>query len=169
MAESWRTRLMRWRFNWFPAYRGTGGRITYIADDWREVRVRLPLSWRTRNYVGTTFGGSMYGAVDPVYMIMLIQCLGPAFVVWDKAASIRFRRPGRGTLHATFRLDNAVLDAIREAVAAEGRVEWRFTVDLTDRSGEIHASCEKLLSVRRRRVDADDRAGPARPPSTSTS
>ena len=44
---------MRWGFNLFPAFRGTGGRITYIAGDFREARVRLPLNWRTRNYVGT--------------------------------------------------------------------------------------------------------------------
>jgi acyl-coenzyme A thioesterase PaaI-like protein len=52
-------------------------RVTYIAADWREVRIQLPLNWRTRNYVGTIFGGSLYGAVDPIYMIMLIKALGP--------------------------------------------------------------------------------------------
>jgi hypothetical protein len=56
---------MRWGFNFFPAFRGTGARITYIAGDYREMRVELPLNWRTRNYVGTIFGGSLYGAVDP--------------------------------------------------------------------------------------------------------
>lgn len=49
-AESWRTRLWRWGFNFFPAYRGTGGQVTYIAADWKEVHVALSLSWRTRNY-----------------------------------------------------------------------------------------------------------------------
>src|SRR5260370_10636464 len=93
---------MRWKFNLFPAYRGTGGRITYISGDLREVRVKIPLSWRTRNYVGTIYGGSLYGAVDPMYMIMLIRILGPAYTVWDKAASIRFVKPGRSTLTARF-------------------------------------------------------------------
>lgn len=148
MAESWTTRLARWGFNRFPAYRGTGARITYVASDWREVRVKVPLSWRTRNYVGTIFGGSMYGAVDPVYMIMLIRILGSGYVVWDKAASIRFRRPGRSTLFATFRIEESTTDAIRRAVAADGKVEWRCTVDLVDADGEVHASCEKLLSIR---------------------
>lgn len=96
MAESLRTRLWRWGFNCFPAYRGTGGRVTYIAADWREVRIKLPLNWRTRNYVGTTFGGSLYGAVDPFYMIMLIKLLGPDYIVRDKAAAILFRKPGPG-------------------------------------------------------------------------
>src|SRR5262250_862262 len=100
MAESFESRRLRWLFNWIPAYRGTGARVTYVASDFREVRVRLPLSWRTRNYVGTIFGGSLYGAVDPVYMIMLIKILGPGYTVWDKAATIRFLKPGRATLFA---------------------------------------------------------------------
>lgn len=76
MPESLKTRFLRWRFNFFPAYRGTGARLTYIADDFHEIRTKLPLNWRTRNYVGTTFGGSLYGAVDPLYMVMLIKILG---------------------------------------------------------------------------------------------
>jgi len=150
MSESFRTRLQRWGFNWFPAYRATGGRITYIARDWREIRVRLPLSWRTRNYVGTLFGGSMYAAVDPIYMVMLIRALGPGFVVWDKAASIRFRRPGRTTLHARFVLDDAELDAIRAALAQAPSVDRVYVVELADAEGVVHATVEKTLHVRRR-------------------
>ena len=41
-------RLWRFLFNLFPAFRGTGAKITFIAADWSEVRVKVPLSWRTR-------------------------------------------------------------------------------------------------------------------------
>lgn len=150
MPESHRTRLFRWGFNLFPAFRGTGGRIEYIASDFREIRVRLPLNWRTRNYVGTIFGGSMYGAVDPVYMIMLIQILGPDYIVWDKAASIRFRKPGRTTLFARFTIDQAELDAIRDALASAPTVDRTYTVDLVDRDGVAHATVEKVVHVRRK-------------------
>ncbi|MEX2466245.1 MAG: DUF4442 domain-containing protein [Gemmatimonadota bacterium] len=150
MSESFRTKLLRWRLNWFPAYRGTGARIIHIERGFSEVRVKLPLNWRTRNYVGTIFGGSMYGAVDPVYMIMLIQRLGPDYVVWDKAASIRFKRPGRSTLYATFRLDEAELDAIRAALGDRESAERTYTVDLVDREGIVHAVVEKVIHIRRR-------------------
>lgn len=152
MPESWQTRLARWAFNWFPAYRGTGARVTYIAADWREVRIRLPLNWRTRNYVGTIFGGSLYGALDPIYMIMLIKALGPDYTVWDKAATIRFLRPCRETLHATFRVTAEELAALRTEVDQAGKAEREFTAELLNAAGELHASCQKLLSVRRRQV-----------------
>ncbi|HEX2208630.1 MAG TPA: DUF4442 domain-containing protein [Longimicrobium sp.] len=155
MPESLRTRLQRAGFNWFPAYRATGGRITYIASDWREIRIRLPLNRRTRNYVGTIFGGSMYGAVDPVYMVMLIQNLGRDYVVWDKAASIRFRRPGRTTLHARFVLDEAELDAIRAALAGAPAIDRTYVVELADAEGAVHAVVEKVIHIRRKKPARD--------------
>ena len=150
MSESFRNRLFRWGFNLWPCYWGTGARVAFIADDWREVRVRLPLSWRTRNYVGTIFGGSLYAAVDPFFMIMLMKNLGPDYVVWDKAASVRFRRPGRATLTATFRLDEAECTEIRDLLSHLPKVDRTYTVDLTDREGAVHATVEKVVHVARR-------------------
>ncbi len=150
MPESSRTRLLRWKFNLFPAYRGTGARVTYIASDFHEVRIRLPLSWRTRNLVGTIFGGSLYGAVDPIYMIMLMRILGPSFVVWDKVATIRFRKPGRSTLYATFLIDEAEISAIRGATADGLSVDRTYRVDLVDEAGVVHAGVEKVIYVKRR-------------------
>jgi len=150
MPESMQTRLLRWKFNFFPAYRGTGARVTYIASDLREVRIKLPLKLRTRNYVGTIFGGSMYGAVDPVYMIMLIHNLGREYVVWDKSATIRFRKPGRNTLFATFRLEEDELEAIRAATATGEPVDRFYNVDLVDAEGQVHASVEKVIYIKRK-------------------
>ncbi len=149
MLESWRTRITRWGFNFFPAWRGTGARVTYIAPDWREVRVRLPLSWRTRNYVGTIFGGSLYGAADPMYMIMLIQNLGPDYVVWDKAATIRFKKPGRSTLFARFVLDEAELGEIRRLLESAPSIERVYVVELVDADGTVHAAVEKTIYIRK--------------------
>jgi hypothetical protein len=122
----------------------------YIASDFREIRVKLPLSWRTRNYVGTIFGGSLYASIDPMYMIMLIHLLGPAYVVWDKAATIRFRRPGRTTLFATFHLDDAELDEIRNRTANGEPVDRTYNVDLVDAEGVVHASVEKVIYIKRK-------------------
>ncbi|MFQ5690709.1 MAG: hypothetical protein ACE5HQ_10605 [Gemmatimonadota bacterium] len=44
--ESVRSRLLRSRPNRFPAYRATGARITYVAADLGEVRIKLPLNRR---------------------------------------------------------------------------------------------------------------------------
>ena len=150
MPESRLSRRLRWKFNLFPAYRGSGARVTYIAGDFREVRIKLPLSWRTRNYVGTIFGGSLYASVDPVYMIMLIHLLGPEYVVWDKAATIRFRKPGRTTLFATFHIEDAELEIIRNRTANGEPLDRTYNVDLVDAEGVVHASVEKVIYIKRK-------------------
>jgi hypothetical protein len=155
VGESWKTRWLRWKFNLFPAIRGTGARIDYLSDDLRELRVRLPLNWRTRNYVGTTFGGSLYGAVDPFYMVMLIRNLGPDYVVWDKAATIRFKKPGRGTLYARFALDEAELDAIRRELDGQRSIDRVYHVDLVDAEGIVHASVEKVIYIARKQKEGE--------------
>jgi acyl-coenzyme A thioesterase PaaI-like protein len=142
-------KLRCWSFYVFACYRGTGGRPSFIAEDWSEVRLSLPLSWRTRNYVGTIFGGSIYSAVDPIYMLMLIHRLGKDFLVWDKAASIQFKKPGRESLHARFIVDNEELAAIRAALETQRSIDRHYSIELKDASGNVCATVEKLIYIRK--------------------
>ena len=150
--ESFKTRLLRWRFNVFPAYRRTGARLTYLADDWREIHIALPLNWKTRNYVGTLFGGSIYAAVDPIYMVMFIRLLGREYIVWDKAAHIAFKRPGRSTLFAQFKIEQEELETIRARLEEEGSLDRTYRVDVVDETGKICAVVEKVLYFRKKRA-----------------
>ena len=133
--------------NWYPMYFGTGGKILFWSGDWREVHLRLRRNIWTYNYVGTIFGGSLFAAADPFYMLMLLRTLGGQYVVWDKSASIRFRKPGRQTLYARYELPDALLDDIRRDVAANGQTERTFTMQWLDRNGVVHAEIERLCYV----------------------
>jgi hypothetical protein len=150
LLDSINNKLRCWSFYYFACYRGTGARMRHIAPDWSEVRLDVPLSWRTRNYVGTIFGGSIYASIDPIYMIMLIRRLGPEFVVWDKAATIQFKKPGLETLHARFVVSDEELAAIRSALEAKRSVDRTYLVELVDGSGTVCATIEKVIYVRRR-------------------
>ena len=151
MSESFRTRLMRWKFNLFPAYRGSGARIVYIDATLREVRLRLPLNWRTRNLNGTIYGGSIYAAVDPIHAVMLVSLLGPReYVGWTKEAVIRFKRQARTDLTARFVISINELDAVRAEVERDGRVERRYSVDLSDAEDRVCATCDILVHIHRR-------------------
>lgn len=147
MPESFSSKLDRWKFNLFPAYRGSGARVLYISDDYHEMRVKIPLNWRTRNYVGTIFGGSMYSGIDPIYMLMLIKILGKDFVVWDKAATIRFKRPGKTTLYAEFLVTDEDIKEIKNALEFKRSFDKIFQVDLKDEAGKVHAKIDKTIYI----------------------
>jgi hypothetical protein len=145
--ESRRTRIFRLGLNLYPMFFGTGGKVTFIAADWREVHVRLGLGVWSRNYVRTIFGGSMFSASDPFYMLMLMHVLGKSFVVWDKSATIRFRRPGTQTLYARFLLDEGLTDDIHRRVAEGGQTDQTFVMQWVDREGKVYAEVERNCYV----------------------
>ena len=99
--------------------------------------------------MGTTFGGSIYGAVDPVYMLLLMRRLGEDYTVWDKAAEVRFRKPGRTTLYADFEVDDGEVEAIRGSLDVGESTDRVYDVELVDADGVVHAEVEKTLYVRR--------------------
>lgn len=143
-AIYWRT------FNYWPAIRGTGGRVTHISRDWTEVDVRLKLNWRTSNYVGTIFGGSIYAAVDPFFMVMILRQLGDDYVVWDKSARVSFKRPGTQTLYAKFRVSADEVADLREIADRDNQVERTFSLDLKDADGRVYATVDKVIYVARK-------------------
>ncbi len=142
-------RAFRHVLNFFPAFRGTGAWVTFIADDWSEMRVKVPLSWRTRNYVGTIFGGSLYAGLDPHFMFMLMHRLGPDYLVWDKAAAIRFRRPGRGALTAVCRMPDEEIAEVKRLLTSQEKVDRTYSVDLVADDGTVCATIEKTVNIRK--------------------
>jgi len=146
-AGRWLIRLIKL----YPPFLGAGIRVA-IAKDLRRFDVSMRLSVWNRNYVGTHFGGSLYAMCDPFFMLILIEALGSDFVVWDKAATIRFRRPGRGRVRATFEIPDERIAEIRREALEVGKVEPVFRVDVVDEAGEVVAEVEKLLYVRKRRA-----------------
>ena len=150
-------RLLR-AINIWPPFLGAGIRVTRLDPHAIDVEMRLR-RWN-RNYVGTHFGGSLYSMTDPFFMLMLIDNLGPDYVVWDKAATIRFKKPGRGKVRAEFRLSREQVEGIRRAAAANGKAEPIFVVQVKDEAGEVVAEVEKVIYVKRK-ADAALIATPA--------
>jgi acyl-coenzyme A thioesterase PaaI-like protein len=144
---------MRRLLNWYPPFRGAGIRVREIAPDFRSVTVELRMKLFNRNYVGTHFGGSLFAMTDPFFMIMMMKNLGPEYVVWDKAGTVRFLRPARGTVTARFSLPELHVAEARERTAAGEKHEPRFKVDIVDEDGVTVADVEKTLYIRRKKND----------------
>ena len=145
--EGFKTRLKRLVFNLFPSYRRTGGRIAFISDDWHEIHVALRFRLATRNYVGSVFGGSIYGALDPIYMVQLIVILGKDYVVWDKAATVKFIKPIRGKVYARFEITDELLADIKARIATDKKYVLDLPVVFVDAKGVVYAEVSKTLYI----------------------
>ena len=146
---SLKQRLMLRFVNIWPPLAAAGIHVRW-STDMKSADLEMKLHPWNRNFVGTHYGGSLYSMTDPFYMLMLISNLGREYVVWDKAAHIRFRKPGRGKVRAEFRLTDAQLDDIREQLKTLPKYEPTFVVEVKDESGDVVAEVQKVLHIRKK-------------------
>lgn len=144
---SFKTAMFRRLMNIYPSYWGSGGRVKFVSKDWTEAHIRLSLNWRTRNYVGTIFGGSLYAAADPMLMIQLMQILGKDYVVWDKSAAVKFKRPGKSRLRMRFLISDEMIHRIKEEVSQNGEYSFTEELEWLGRDNKVFAVVEKEIYV----------------------
>ena len=142
--------LMRHIMNWWSPFLGMRIHILRIAPDWREVSVRMKLSLRNKNIVGTHFGGGLFSMTDPFFMMMMMNVLGRDYVVWDKAGTIQFIAPGRGTVFAHFELSDAALAEVRDKTRHGEKFEPVYRVVIVDENGNTVAIIDKTLYIRQK-------------------
>ena len=140
-------RLFRLLFNLSPMYKNTGGKLIKVSDDLHYIKVQLLFNYKTRNYVGTIYGGHMYSSVDGIYVIQLIHILGDRYIVWDKSAEIKFKRPANKTLFADFRLTKELINRIKKDILHYKKKDYNLSVNLIDLNGNIYAEVEKVIYI----------------------
>ncbi len=136
--------------NYYSPFLGAGIKVKHMSADFRHCQVIMPLTFYNKNYMGTQFGGSLYAMTDPWYMLMLIKNLGPDYIVWDKAASIRFKKPGRASVEAEFILTQADIDEVKAAVETNVKMDKIFIVEIKDDKGQLIAVVEKVVYIRKK-------------------
>ena len=140
-------RLFRLLFNLSPMYKNTGGKLIKVSDDLHYIKIQLLFNYKTRNYVGTIYGGHMYSSVDGIYVIQLIHILGDNYIVWDKSAKIKFKRPANKTLFADFKISDELIEQIKNDIEKDKKKDYNLFVNLTDENGNIYAQVEKVIYI----------------------
>ena len=147
VPHSWKPLVVRLGFNLHPAYRRTGGRVDYVSPDLSTIRVRVPLNRSTRNLVGTIFGGSLFAITDGPHPFLLILALGRDYVIWDKAASIQYKRPGRTTLYGDCTITAQEIAEVRDILTRQPEVDRVYRVELKDENGIVHSVVERTVYI----------------------
>lgn len=136
--------------NFYGPFVGAGVKLEKMTKDYRHARVSMKLTFYNKNYMGTQFGGSLYAMTDPWYMLMLIKNLGRDYIVWDKAATVNFRKPGRGKVTAEFNLTDEHLAEIKKHLETEKKMDYHFKVEIKDDEGKLIADVDKVLYIRKK-------------------
>jgi hypothetical protein len=140
--------IYKYGFNLSPMYRRSTGRIYEVSDDLLSVKVRIKLTYKNSNYVGSIFGGSLFSATDPIFMIQLINILDNNYVVWDKAATIKFKRPAKETCYVDFIFTKEEIIQIKNDVAEKKEIDLIKNIKLTNKDKSIvFAEVSKVIYI----------------------
>lgn len=145
-----RQKFLEKAIRFYGPFLGAAVRPVKLSKDYRYAKVEMPLTFYNKNYMGTQFGGSLYAMVDPWYMLMLIKNLGDDYIVWDKAATINFRKPGRSKVTAEFNLTQEKIDEVKQIVGEKIKADIHFLVEIKDEEGRLIADVDKIVYVRKK-------------------
>ncbi|WP_303316485.1 DUF4442 domain-containing protein [Flavivirga abyssicola] len=139
--------IYKYGFNLSPMYRRSTGKVIEVSDNLHYVKIKIPLSFKNRNFVGSIFGGSLFSATDPIYMIQLMNILGEDYIVWDKAASIKYKRPGKDTLYCEFEFSIDEINTFKKDISNKGEIDIVKTPTIVDKEGNTIAELSKTIYV----------------------
>jgi len=139
-------KLFKIGFNISPMYRRSTARVISTSEDLLHVEIKLPITYKNRNYVNSIFGGSMFSAVDPIPMVQLINILNDSYIIWDKSAEILFKRPAKENLYAEFKYTSEELENIKNQVARENEIEIVKETLLTNKDKTV-TFCEVRKTI----------------------
>ncbi|TVZ55120.1 acyl-coenzyme A thioesterase PaaI-like protein [Lutibacter sp. Hel_I_33_5] len=140
--------IYKYGFNLSPMYSRSTGRIVEVSKDLLSVKVKIKLSYKNSNYVGSIFGGSLFSATDPIFMIQLLNILDRNYVVWDKEATIKFKRPAFETCYVDFMFTEEEITQLKKEVADKKEIDLVKNIYITNKDKTIvFAEVSKTIYV----------------------
>ena len=113
------------QLEWYPPFWLMRIKVLELSDDWRRVRIRLPLKALSKNPGGSMFGGFQASLADPIATLSCGRVF-PEWAVWTRALALDFQREGRTDLELRFELDSSQEQSIREQLETKGRATPQF-------------------------------------------
>lgn len=105
---------------WYPPFRPMRIKVLEISDEWRNVRILLPLNAMSRNPGGVMFGGYQAALADPIAALACARVF-PGHSVWTRAMTISFDHGGNSDLEMRFSLTPEQEQAVRIELGRDGR------------------------------------------------
>ncbi|WP_455200464.1 PaaI family thioesterase [Kaarinaea lacus] len=137
----------RRRLEWYPPFLFMGVKVIELQDDWGRVRIRLPLTARSKNMGDSMFGGYQASLADPIAALACAKRF-PGYSVWTRAMTINFMREGNSDLELRFEFDNNLFQVIKEELQEKGRSTPIFEYALYRDDGEICSKIKNTVAIR---------------------
>jgi acyl-coenzyme A thioesterase PaaI-like protein len=124
-------------------------KVIEITENWRTVRILLPLNVRSRNPGGVMFGGYQAALADPIAALACARVF-PGYSVWTRAMTISFDHGGNSDLEMRFALTPVQENEIRMQLERKGRATPTFEYGYVRRDGVRCTVIRNTVAIRPR-------------------
>lgn len=122
-------------------------KVLEITDDWRKVRVKLPLTSFSINPGGVVFGGYQAALADPIPALACGKVF-KGWVVWTRSMHIDFISGGSSNLELRFEFPRHTEDDIRLQLERDGRANPEFEYAYFREDGERCTVIRNTVAIR---------------------
>jgi len=134
------------RLAWYPPFRAMRVKVLELSEDWRSVRLLLPL-WRNRNPGGSMFGGAMACLADPIAALACNRVF-PGHQVWTRELTLDFERESGSDMELRFVFEPDAEQAIRNRLNERGRATPEFEYAYFDAHGQACVKVRCRVAIR---------------------
>ena len=137
----------RRRLELYPPFFLTGVKVVELSQDWRRVRLLLPLRFISRNAGGAMFGGYQAALADPIAALACVRSF-PGFAIWTRRLQLDFRRQWATDLELRFAFDPQAEHSVREDLERRGRSTQTFGMAFHLSDGTPCTQIENTVALR---------------------
>lgn len=135
------------RFAWYPPFWMMRPKVMQHAEGWKHVRIKLPLTWASRNAAGNMFGGYQANLADPVPAIACVKHF-PGYRVATKHLALEFLRIGNSDLILHFDLSDEQIATIKQELHEHQRSTPCFDLHYVRADGKICTTIRNTIAIR---------------------
>jgi hypothetical protein len=133
----------------YPPFRPMRIKVLEIRDNWRGVKILLPLNATSRNPGGVMFGGWQAALADPIAALACARVF-PGYSVWTRAMTISFEHGGNSDLEMRFVLTPEQEAAVRIELERDGRSTPSFEYGYFRKDGVRCTLVRNTVAIRPR-------------------
>lgn len=137
----------RRRLELFPPFWLMRIKVLELADDWRVIRIKLPLNPMSQNMGNSMFGGYQASLADPIAALACVKNF-PGYAIWTRAMQVDFRREGHTDLELRFQFDRQVMQKIQQELTETGRSTPSFEYGFYLKDGSLCTYVVNTVAIR---------------------
>ncbi|ORU92445.1 MAG: hypothetical protein A6F70_02695 [Cycloclasticus sp. symbiont of Bathymodiolus heckerae] len=131
----------------FPPFWMMRLNVTTLTNNWREIRIKLPRTWVSRNHGGGIFGGFQASLADPIAAIACTKVF-PGYAVWTRSLHLDFQHEANTDITLHFDLSDEMKTRIKKDLESKGRSTPTFTMYFKRTDGTVCTLIKNTVAIR---------------------